>query len=118
MSPVVRGVTAPPGNPKQNYTLVCRVSCKKVPNDLSQCHTKRRIGARGRAHPSFGMTPTVPKKKKSFNFYPFCNFFTRATKNRPFILRGLIPKEKMGVAMCAHPSFGMTPTQDIRDLFT
>ncbi len=24
----------------------------------SRCHTKRRMGARGRAHPSFGMTPT------------------------------------------------------------
>ncbi len=27
-------------------------------NGLSRCHTKRRMGARGRAHPSFGMTPT------------------------------------------------------------
>ncbi len=28
------------------------------PLGLCRCHTKRRIGARGRAHPSFGMTPT------------------------------------------------------------
>ncbi len=34
------------------------VLCEKVPNVLSRCHTKRRTGARGRAHPSFGMTPT------------------------------------------------------------
>ncbi len=31
---------------------------KKVPYGLSRCHTKRRTGARGRACPSFGMTPT------------------------------------------------------------
>ncbi len=40
------------------------VSCEKVPKVLSRCHTKRRSGARGRFHPSFGMTPTFPKKKK------------------------------------------------------
>ena len=32
--------------------------CEKVPNALSQCHPKRRMGAHGRAHPPFGMTPT------------------------------------------------------------
>ncbi len=37
---------------------------KKVPNVLSRCHTKRRMGAQGRARPSFGMTPTFLKKKK------------------------------------------------------
>ena len=26
--------------------------------DLCHCHTKRRMGTRDRAHPSFGMTPT------------------------------------------------------------
>ena len=31
---------------------------KNVPNVLSCCHTKIRTGARGRARPSFGMTPT------------------------------------------------------------
>ncbi len=31
---------------------------EKVPNVLSRCHTKRRTGARGRARPTFGMTPT------------------------------------------------------------
>ncbi len=34
------------------------MSCKKVPNGLSCCHTKRMIGMATRAHPSFGMTPT------------------------------------------------------------
>ncbi len=31
---------------------------QKVPNVLSRCNTKRRMGSCGRAHPSFGMTPT------------------------------------------------------------
>ncbi len=31
---------------------------EKAPYGLSRCHTKRRTGARGRARPSFGMTPT------------------------------------------------------------
>ena len=35
---------------------------EKVPNGPSRCHTKRRMGARGCAHPSFGMTPTFQKK--------------------------------------------------------
>ncbi len=43
--------------------LTWAVSRKKVPNVLSRCHTKRTIGACGRAHPSFGMTPTFQKKK-------------------------------------------------------
>ncbi len=34
------------------------MSREKVPNVLSRCHTKRKIGVRGRAHPSFRMTPT------------------------------------------------------------
>ncbi len=37
--------------------------CKMVPNGLSQCHTKRRMGTHGCAHPSFGMTPTFHNKK-------------------------------------------------------
>ncbi len=31
---------------------------KMVSNVLSCCHTERRMGMWGRAHPSFGMTPT------------------------------------------------------------
>ncbi len=31
---------------------------ENVPKGLSRCHTKRRTGARGRARPSYGMTPT------------------------------------------------------------
>ena len=31
---------------------------EKVPNVPSHCHAKRRMGACGRAHLSFGMTPT------------------------------------------------------------
>ncbi len=34
-------------------------SSENVPNGLSRCHNKRRVGAPGHAPPSFGMTPTV-----------------------------------------------------------
>ena len=44
------------------------VSSKKVPNGLSRCHTKRRMGVCGRPHPSFGMTLTF---FLIFNFYLF-----------------------------------------------
>ena len=37
---------------------------EQVPNVLSHCHTKRMTGARGRVHPSFGMTLTFQKEKK------------------------------------------------------
>ena len=50
-----------PFNSKASGRLCC---AKKVPNDLSHCHTKRRMGVRGRTHPSFGVTPTFQKKKK------------------------------------------------------
>ena len=38
-------------------------SSKKAPNALSR-HTKRKMVELGRAHLSFGMTPTFQKKKK------------------------------------------------------
>ncbi len=38
--------------------VILAVSWEKVPNGRSRCHTKKRIGACDRAHPSFGMTPT------------------------------------------------------------
>ena len=37
---------------------------EKVPCALSRCHTKGMMGMRGCADPSFGMTPTIQKKKK------------------------------------------------------
>ena len=40
------------------WTEYWAVLCEKVPNLLSRCHTKRRLGGHGRARPSFGMTPT------------------------------------------------------------
>ncbi len=58
--------------------------CEKVPN--------------GRAHPSFGITPTFHKKKKK-NLKSQCH-----------------TKRRVGASMHACSSFGMT-TQDIRDLF-
>ena len=42
--------------PPCRFTLLLRPD-QKVPNALSR-QTKRRTGARGRAHPSFDMTPT------------------------------------------------------------
>ncbi len=44
------------------------VLCEKVPNVLGRCHTKRRTGARGRAQPPFGMTPTFFRKIRFFFF--------------------------------------------------
>ena len=41
-----------------------RLFLKDKNNGLSRCHTKRRTGARSHARPSFGVTPTFPKKKK------------------------------------------------------
>ena len=70
--------------------------CEKVPNGLSRCHTKRRMGARGRTHPSFGRT------HPSFGINSLCNRLT---------------KRRAGAATRARPSFGMTMTQDFRDLF-
>ena len=43
--------------------LIWAPLCEKVPDVLSRCHTKRRTGARCRARPSFGMTPTFQKMK-------------------------------------------------------
>ncbi len=43
-------------------------SSGKVSNGLSRCHTKRRMDAHGRVHPTFGMTPTFQKKKKKKKF--------------------------------------------------
>ncbi len=82
----------------------------KTPNVLSRCHTKRRTGARGRARPSFGMTPTFQKKKK------------RKEKKIQKIFFGNLKsrchtKRRAGAATRALPSFGMTTTQDINDLF-
>ncbi len=47
------------------------VSCEKIPYVLSRCHTKRRTDARGRARPSFGMTPTFQKKNQKFSLGTF-----------------------------------------------
>ncbi len=47
------------------------VSCKKIPNVLIHCHTEG-MGACGRAHLSFGMTPSFPKKKKKKNYFQPC----------------------------------------------
>ena len=54
---------------------------------------------RGCAHPSFGMAPTFPKKKeKKIQLKSRCH-----------------TKRRMGVARRDDPSFGMTPTQAIRE---
>ena len=41
-----------------HYTIMGGIVQKGPCNGLSRWHTKRRMGAHGRAHPSFGMTPT------------------------------------------------------------
>ncbi len=87
---------------------------EKVPNVLSRCQTKRRMGARGRAHPSFqsfGMTPTFQKKKKKKSKFFKKNFFQKILKSRCHT------KRRAHAAPRARPSFGMTTTQAVRDLF-
>ena len=79
-------------------------SRKKVPNGLSFCHTKRRMGARGRVHPSFGMTPTFGENN------PW-------RQQSPILKSRCHTKRRMGTATHAHPSFSMIATQAIRDLF-
>ena len=90
----------------QSVQEMCAASHKKVPNVLSQCRTKRRMGTHGRAHPSFGITPTPPPKKKSKKLVSYQKKDGWA-----------YTKRRMGAARRAHPSFGMTPTQANRDLF-
>ena len=48
-----------------------------VPHALSLCHTKRRTGTRGRARPSFGMTPTLYNFWGIFFLKIFDFFITR-----------------------------------------
>ena len=70
---------------------------------MSRCRTKRRMGAHGCVHPSFGMTLTFQKKKKNSrqkNLESWCH-----------------TKRRMGMATHAHSPFGITTTQAIIDLF-
>ncbi len=63
---------------------------------------------------SFGMTPTllkIQKKKKILKIQKKKNFVKKYLKSRCYT------KRRAGAAMRGRPSFGMTPTQDIRDLF-
>ena len=56
---------------KSQYFYIWAVLREKVLNVLSRCHTKRRTGTRGRAHPSFGITPTFQnflKNEKSVSY--------------------------------------------------
>ncbi len=100
-------------------------SCEKVPNVLSRCHTKRRMCVCGSAHPSFGMTPTWKIFwsifcKNVMNFFLFFFLFFLKIFFFYFLFVGESrrhTKRRMGAAMHVHPSFGMTMTQDIRDLF-
>ena len=86
----------------QGYSvfIVCAVLYKKVRNVLSHCHTNRRMGVHGHAHPCFDMTPTFQKKKSQI-------YFPRKNKSQNLKKRKR-KKSKM--------SFGMTTTQDITDL--
>ena len=40
------------------FNLIWCASQENRPYGLCRCHAKRRMGAHGRTHPSFGMTPT------------------------------------------------------------
>ncbi len=63
------------------------------------------MGARGRAHPSFGMTPT-------FREYDLWSQKTQILKSRCHT------KRRMGGATRAHPSLGMTTTKTLRSVFS
>ncbi len=63
------------------------------------------MGARGRTHPSFGMTPT-------FWEYDLRSQKTQILKSRCHT------KRRMGAAARAHPSFGMTTTKTLRSVFS
>ncbi len=88
-------------------------SCEKVPCGLSQCHTKRRTGVYGRLIQWFCIEIGLIffQKKKSI-FFP-----TREKKKRKILQNRCHTKRRMGATMCTYPSFGMTWTQEIRDLF-
>ncbi len=73
--------------------LLWPATCKKVPNVLSRCHTKIRMGARGRAHPSFGMTTTFQKRKEKKK-----NFKKKKKKK-------LVSYQKVGGRCHERPSF-------------
>ena len=71
------------------WSIKWTVLHEKVLNVLSHCHTKRRTGALGHARPSFGMTPTFQKRKKSqfffhknHNFTKITIFFSKKRKNK------------------------------------
>ncbi len=63
------------------------------------------MGARGRAHPSFGMTPT-------FREYDLWSQKIQILKSRCHT------KRRMGAATRAHSSFGMTTTKTLRSVFS
>ncbi len=67
--------------------------------------SKRRMGAHGRAHPSFGMTPT-------FREYDLWRQKTQILKSQYHT------KKRMGAATRAHPTFGMTTTKTFRSVFS
>ncbi len=70
-------------------------SCKKVHNGLSRCRTKRTMGAHA---------------------HPYLRRWNRGC-NIPISKNWCYTKRRAGAATRSHPSFALTPTQDIRDLF-
>ncbi len=92
---------------KWGFILDVRYEKTDLLKGLCHCHTKRRMGSRGRAHPSFGMAS---------NFQEY-NLWCQHSKSQ-------IPKSRchtkrrMGAAMHAHPSFGMTTRKALRSVFS
>ncbi len=84
---------------------IWRTSRENRPYGLCRCHTKRRMGTRGHAHPSFGMSPT-------FREYDLWSQQTQILKSRCHT------KRRMGAATRVHPSFGMTTTKALRSGFS
>ncbi len=88
----------PPEDPTQNASYTGRGNDLPLPDGWG--YAKRSLMSWVVVRPSFGMKPTFPKKKKKFKKKSRCH-----------------TKRRAGAAPCARPSFGMTPTQAIRDLF-
>ncbi len=87
-----------------DYTI-WRLSWENRPYSLCRCHTKRRISAYGRAHPSF-VWQTL-----------FENVIYDVSRVKSWKV-GVIPKELWARPWHAHPSFCMTTTKTLRFVFS
>ncbi len=82
----------------------------------SRCHTKRRMGAHGHAHPSFSMTPHG-HAHPSFSMTPTSQEYNLWYWQSQILKSRCHTKRRMGASTRVHPSFGMTKTKTLRSGF-